>query len=245
VIGGGLIAKIPDLEMQPRIVSAVALLVLAAACLIPLIQAIDIVAQRTTPLKEMATSDKLARTRANVNALIESHYPPVINTVEKLYKEYQDATNILNDDAQPKAARDDAAKFLKSLQPSIREIIELCSTDHLQQKFDSLRSNIKGPLGIIAVALLAFLIFSHREDGSEKALPKPVFVKIAWSGEAEAALAKAGLDQSCYAKIRPQLVQIAERSGLRAVVIAVPDRELAGCNPVRVILTNENKLYPE
>ena len=68
VIGGGLIARIADLDWLPRLVTAACLLVLALTCMIPLKAAIDIVADKSTPLKEMARSADFTAARGFVNA---------------------------------------------------------------------------------------------------------------------------------------------------------------------------------
>jgi hypothetical protein len=245
VIGGGLIARVPDLEWLPRIISAVSLLGLAAACLYPLKAAIDIVASRTIPFADIAVSDEFAATRAHVDQWLNGHYPPGINTVKRLYDEYVANTAITNDDQRSQNDRDEASAVLGELQPRIREVIELCSTERLQMKFEALKAGINFPLVVIAVALLAFLLFSHKEDATEKALAKPTILVLPRSDDVEMALNKAGLDPACYKTKLPQLVQIAERAGLKAVVIAVPDPAIGSCRPVRVIVTDDKRMYAD
>jgi hypothetical protein len=79
----------------------------------------------------------------------------------------------------------------------------------------------------------------------EKQLSKPVLLQIAWGAGVEAALKKAGLEEKCYAPNRPQLLQLSEKSGLRAGVLVVPRNLGSGCPAVRVIVTNANDVYPD
>ena len=69
--------------------------------------------------------------------------------------------------------------------------------------------------------------------------------RIAWGAGAEAALKKAGLDEKCYAPDRPRLLQVSEKSGLRAGVLVIPKDPGPGCPIVRVIGTNANEVYPD
>lgn len=68
VVGGGLIAKIADLDLLPRLIASGSLLALAFICKIPLKGAIDIVATRVTPLPEMVESPDFATARQIVDA---------------------------------------------------------------------------------------------------------------------------------------------------------------------------------
>lgn len=67
VIGGGLIAKIADLDWIPRLVAAGSLLALTVACLFPLRSAINIIAAKVESFQNIAESKEYASTRAIVN----------------------------------------------------------------------------------------------------------------------------------------------------------------------------------
>ena len=48
---------------------------------------------------------------------------------------------------------------------------------------------------------------------------------------------------NCYLKDPPRLLQISEKSGLRAGVLVVPHDLSDQCPAVRVVVTNANKVY--
>lgn len=243
VIGGGLIAKIADLDLEQRLVTAVSLLVLALMCMIPLKTAIDIVAAKLTPLQEMALSPDLAATRQVVNGWLNGHYPPAIDSVEKLYMEYRDQAAIANDAKRSKHDRNAASDVLAELQPRIREVIEVTNTENLRLKFESLLRTMLFTLPVVGIALFVFLISSHKDDATEKPLAKPVLLQIAWSAEIESELKKAGLPAKCYLKDAPHMLQVSEKSGLRAGVLVIPHDLSHECPAVRVVVTSTSKVY--
>jgi hypothetical protein len=243
VIGGGLIAKIADLDWEPRLVTACSLLVLALMCLIPLKAAIDIVAAKLTPLRDMALLPDFAPTREIVNGWLQGHYPPAIGSVEQLYNEYRNQASIANDPGRPQQERDAATAVLGELQPRIREVIEVTNTENLRLKFDSLLRTTLRTLPVVGIALFVFLISSHKDDATEKPLVKPVLLQIPWSADIESQLKKAGLPAKCYLKDPPQLLHISEKSGLRAGVLVIPHDLSSECPAVRVVVTNTNKVY--
>lgn len=245
VIGGGLIAKIADLDFIPRLIAAGSLVILTLVCLVPLRAAIDIVAARLASFQSVAQSQEYARTRAIVNGWMAGHYNPTIDTVEKLYGEYQKQTAIANDKDKSADDRQKANIAIAALQPRIREIIELANTELLRLKFDALVRATMCVLPFIGAALFIFLISSHRDDQTEKQLSRPMLLQIAWSANVEAALKKAGLEEKCYAPERPQLLQVSEKSGLRAGVLVIPKDLGPACPIVRVIVTNADEVYPD
>jgi hypothetical protein len=266
VIGGGMIAKIADLDWVPRLVAAGSLLVLTVVCLVPLRATIDIVAARLIPFQWIAESEDYEETREIVDGWI-GHFPAVIGTVQRLYAEYvlqtanannaQTQLNALQQAVQTPAvlqqavdarnALQEANRRLKGLQPRIRDVIELSNTEFLRLKFESLVRASAWNIVLLFIggaALFVFLISTHRDDQTEKQLSKPVLLQIEWSAGVEAALKKAGMDEKCYAPDRPKLLQLSEKSGLRAGVLAVP-RNLGPCPAVRVIVTNAHEVYPD
>jgi len=245
VIGGGLIAKIADLDLIPRLIAAGSLVILTLACLVPLRAAIDIVAARLVPFQSVAESNEYAATRAVVNGWMAGHYNPAINSVEKLYAAYQNQTAIANDQTKSAADRETANAHLKGLQPRITEIIELANTELLRLKFDALVRTTTFVLPFIGAALFVFLVYTHHDDQMEKQLSQPTFLQIAWSADVEAALKKAGWDEKCYAPDRPRLLQVSEKSGLRAGVLVIPKAPGPACPIVRVIVTNASEVYPD
>ncbi|WP_315830889.1 hypothetical protein [Bradyrhizobium prioriisuperbiae] len=244
VIGGGLIAKIADLDTLPRVAAACCLLLLTLFCLIPLRSAVDIVASSLTPLGTMALSQDYDDARTIVNGWLAGHYPPGIDTIETLYGEYLDQTAIVNNPAKSDQQRTDAAGVLGELQPRIREVIEITNTEHLRLKFDRMVRATSYALPIIGLSLFAFLTLSHKDDATEKALKKPSLLQIAWSGDVEEVLKKAGMPSSCYMSTPPKWIQLSEMSGLRAGVLVVPRDLGTGCPAVRVIVTNANQVIP-
>ena len=242
VIGGGLIARIPDLDLPYRLIAAGCLLVLTILCVIPLREATDIVASRLTTWERMATSDEFAPTRRIVDSWMAGHYPKKIGTVADLYREYADTTEISNDGSAARADRDAADRLLAELEPRIREITELCATEHLSQKFKRLVQSMTVLLPFIGFVLFVCLISTHKDDGTEKLLPKPVPLHPVWGADIEGVLAAAGMKQDCYGTGGPLFVQISEMSGLRAGVLAMPNVDRADCQPVRVVLSNDGKL---
>lgn len=243
VVGGGLIAKIADLDWEPRLATAGSLLVLALMCLIPLKAAIDIVAARLTSLREMALSPDFAAARQIVDGWLDGHYPPDIGSVEKLYTEHHNQAAIANDPNRPKNARDAASAVLVELQPRIREVIEVTNTENLRLKFESLLRTTLCTLPVVGIALFVFLISSHKDDATEKPLAKPVLLQLAWNVEIESELKKAGLPAKCYLKDAPRMLQISEKSGLRAGVLIIPHDLSSECPAVRVVVTSTNKVY--
>jgi hypothetical protein len=168
-----------------------------------------------------------------------------INTVGTLYAEYQNQTAIANDQNRTAADRAAANTALEALQPRIREIIELANTELLRLKFEALVRATMWVLPLIGAPLFVFLIYTHHDDQTEKQLSQPAFLQIAWGAGVEAALKKAGLDEKCYAPDRPRLLQVSEKSGLRAGVLVIPKDPGPGCPIVRVIGTNANEVYPD
>ena len=241
VIGGGLIAKIADLDWEPRLVAASCLLALAFFCMIPLKAAIDIVATKLTPLEHMALEKEFEPARSVVNKWMVQR-DPAVNTVEKIYSLYQRISEATNA-AKTQAERDDAQAKLGTLQPYIREVIEVTNTEYLRQKFNVMLRRTLFTLPLVGAALFVFLIFSHKDDATEKPLAKPVLMQIAWSAELEQQLTKAGMPASCYAKEPPRLLQLSEKSGLRAGVLVIPRDLSDACPAVRVVVTNSNKVY--
>jgi hypothetical protein len=242
VVGGGLIARIPDLDLPYRLIAAACLLALTVLCAIPLRSATDIVASGLATLEQMATSGEFAPTRQTVDTWMAGHYPKGIDTVASLHAEYVAQTKISNDENETAGVRDVANGVLVELQPRIREVTELCSTEHLSRKLKSLIWRMTALLPFVGFVLFIFLISTHKDDGTEKLLAKPVTLHPAWSADIESALAKAGMKQDCYMGGGPMFVQISEMSGLRAGLLAVPRVDQFDCQPVRVILTNDGKL---
>jgi hypothetical protein len=242
VIGGGLIAKIADLDLWPRMVAASCLLVLTVAGLIPLKSAIDIVAAKLTPLSYIADAPEYAAARAYVDGLLRDRDPPPINSLAGLYREYRDQTAIANNAALPEAELAQANHTLGELLPRIREAIEIANTEYLRIKFDWLVRITVLVLPVIGASLFIFLISTHKDDATEKALAKPKALKIPWSADVESVLVKAGLPAKCFSGPPPQFLQMSEMSGLRAGVLVVPHDLGDDCPAVRVILTNSNKI---
>lgn len=243
VIGGGLIARVADLELAPRLIAATCLLVLTFLCLVPLRLAINIVASRLSTFRQIAVGDEYAATRAIVDGWLAGHYPPEIGTVDRLYQMYVDTTTIVNDQNRAKQERDKANQLLGELQPRIREILEICNTESLRLRFDNLVRRTTWILPLIGMALFVFLVASHKDEGMEKTLMKPVLMQVAWSADIEDILTKAGLDEKCFAKTRPRFLQLSEKSGLRAGVLIVPQDLGSDCPAVRVIVTSASKVY--
>jgi hypothetical protein len=94
----------------------------------------------------------------------------------------------------------------------------------------------------VGAALFVFLVSTHKEDATEKLLKKPALMSIPWSADVESVLKAAGMSEKCYAKVRPQLLQISEMSGLRAGVIVIPRDLGAGCNAVRITVGNDHEI---
>lgn len=147
---------------------------------------------------------------------MDGHYDSRIDTVEKPYNEYRNQIGIANDARRPQQDRDDANGVLQELQPRIREIIELTSTEQLRLKFGSLLHATLSILPIVGFALFIFLMSSHKEDATtEKQLVEPVLLQLAWSANIEDILKKGGMPARCFADTTPRLLQISEKSGLR------------------------------
>lgn len=245
VIGGGLVARIADLDWMPRLIAAASLLVLTMACLIPLRAAIDIVAAKLTSFDEIATSDLYLPTRKTVNSWMSKYISSRVGTVEALHAEYLKQSHVANNPAAKDDEKIKAERLLAALQPRVRQIIELSNTEFLRRKFDALVRSTKRVLLVILGSLFAFLIAIHRDDRAEKQLAQPILLQIPWNANVEAAMKKAGLDEKCYVPTRPSLLQLSEKSGLRAGVLAIPKDLGAGCPAVRVIVTNADEVYPD
>ena len=243
VIGGGLIAKIADLDWEPRLIAAFCLLALAFLCMVPLKAAIDIVATKLTALEQMAEAKEFEAARNVVDKWLEGSRDPAVNTVEKLHRLYVAQSSIANDTTKTQQERDDAAAVLLTLQPYIRETIEVTNTEYLRLRFDAMLRRTLYTLPFVGAALFVFLISSHKDDTTEKPLAKPVLLQVAWSAEIELQLNKAGMPANCYAKSPPRLLQLSEKSGLRAGVLVIPHDLSDACPAVRVVVTNSNKVY--
>jgi hypothetical protein len=245
VVGGGLIAKIADLSWGPRLFAAGSLLALTVACLIPLRAAIGIIAAKLVSFQEIATSPDYAQTRAMVNSWLAQRDRGEIATIEGLYQDYEAQTEIVNDPQSTADEQKDANDTLDQLQLRMTEAHEVFNTQFLQLKFNWMVRVTTCVLPAIGIALFVFLISTHSDDRTEKQLAHPMFMQIAWSADVEAALKKAGLDEKCFAPNRPQLLQVSEKSGLRAGVLVIPKDLGPACPVVRVIVTNANQVYPD
>ncbi|HEY1982829.1 MAG TPA: hypothetical protein VGH13_22350 [Xanthobacteraceae bacterium] len=245
VIGGGLVAKIADLDWTQRLFAAGSLLVLTMACLVPLGKAIDIVAAKLVSFDEIATSKLYKPTRKTVNGWMANYISPVVGTVEALHREYLKQSHILNNPNSRDDEKSLASTRLAALQPRVKQIIELSNTEFLRGKFDALIICTKRVLVLILGSLFAFLIAIHRDDQTERQLADPILLQVPWNASVEAAMKKAGMDEKCFAQTRPQLLQLSEKSGLRAGVLAIPRDLGAGCPAVRVIVTKTDEVYAD
>jgi hypothetical protein len=167
VVGGGLIAKIADLDWVPRLWAAGSLVVLTMVCLVPLRAAIDIVAAKLATFEQIARSREYDQTRRIVDGWLRGQYPPEIAIVERLYQQYQQQTEIANDARRTAGERDAANEELDELQPRVREILELSNTEFLRLKFETLVRSTTIVLPVIGVALFIFfdLHASRRSNG--------------------------------------------------------------------------------
>ncbi len=245
VIGGGLIAKVADLDWPQRVFAALSLLTVAALCLLPLQAAVDIIAARLASFRHMASAQEFQSARTIVDGWLLDEYPRELASVEDLFEQYSQRTRILNDEHATQAQGDQAQTELDELEPYVTETIELLNTEFLRLKFERLVRRTIYVLPGMALAPFAFLVFIHRDDQTEKQLAKPMLLQVPWSGEIEAAMKKAGLDEKCYVPSRPYLLQVSEKSGLRAGVVAIPRNLGAGCPAVRVIVTDTDEVYPD
>lgn len=245
VIGGGLIAKIGDLDWIPRLIAAASLLFLTMVCLVPLRAAIDIIAAKIATFELIAISPQYRQARATVDGWMRDYFPKPIDTVRGLYDEYLKQVTIANDNHAHEQDREKARKAVAELQPRVRDIIELSNTEFLRLKFDWMVTTTTFTLPFIGASLFIFLVTIHRDDQIEKQLAKPILLQIPWNGGVEAAMKKAGMEEKCYVTSRPKLLQLSEKSGLRAGVVAIPQDLGAGCEAVRVIVTNSDEVYPD
>lgn len=111
-------------------------------------------------------------------------------------------------------------------------------------KFDSLLHATLSILPIVGFALFIFLMSSHKEDATtEKHLVEPVLLQLTWSANIEDVLKKGGMPARCFADTTPRLLQISEKSELRAGVLAIPHELSLECPAVRVVVTNANTVY--
>lgn len=240
VIGGGLIAKIADLDWPQRVLAALSLLGVAALCLIPLKEAVDIVGSGLASFRHLAHADEFRRARQIVDGWLSDEYPDELSDVGKLYGQYAQRVRIVNDQHQTQDQQEQARTELDELAAYVAETVELLNTEFLRLKFERLVRKTMCVLPFMAVALFAFLVFLHRDDQTETQLARPVLLEVPWSADVEAAMRKAGLDEKCFVPERPRLLQISEKSGLRAGVLAIPRQLGAGCPAVRVIVSNSN-----
>jgi hypothetical protein len=248
VIGGGLIAKIADLDLIQRLAAAGCLLVLMSLCLIPLQAAVEIIATKLESFENIATLNEYKPTREVVNRWLAQVDSGELATVEGRYRELVENTRIANKPANSdaeKAEQNKANKALDALQQRITDALDLSNTEYLRLKFERLVCITKCVLPAIALLLALFFVFVHTDDRTEKQLAKPILLQIPWGAGVEAAMKKAGLDEKCYAPTRPQLLQLSEKSGLRAGVLVVPRDLGAGCPALRVIVTNTDEVYPD
>ncbi|HLH91524.1 MAG TPA: hypothetical protein VKX28_23990 [Xanthobacteraceae bacterium] len=242
VIGGGLVAKIADLDTTQRFIAAAALVALTLFCLWPLRDALKVIANKLASFDEMVRLPDYEQARADVDHWIAGQYPAAIGTMGRLHHRYVELTRIVNDPAIPELLRNDAESELDELQPRIKEVMELANTQFLRLRFEKLEKTTIWVLPGIGFALFIFLVSTHKEDATEKLLRKPIVMSIPWSTDVEGVLKAAGMSEKCYAKVRPRLLQISEMSGLRAGVIVIPRDLGAGCNAVRVIVGNDHEV---
>lgn len=243
VIGGGLIAKIADLDFTQRVLAAGCLLALMLLCLIPLQAAIGIIAAKLESFQNIATSPEYAPTREIVNRWLAQVDIGKLATIEGRYHEFVEQTRIVNKPAKSHAEKEDrknANDALDELQPRINDAIEFANTEYLRLKFDRMIFRTKAVLPLLAIVLALFFVLIHTDDRTEKQLANPVLLQVSWNAEVEAAMKKAGLDEKCFVPERPQLLQVSEKSGLRAGVLAIPRQLGAGCPAVRVIVSNSD-----
>lgn len=251
VIGGGLIAKIADLDWLHRLLAAGSLLVLTIGCLFPLLDAIDIVAASVNSFREIATSlnTEQVRVRAIVDALLAQRGTGPTASLEGLYAEFERRTEAVTHAAtDPNTTvfqRQLGNAALGRIQPYVREAIELANTQLLRLKFNQMLRRMRVALFVIGAALFVFLISLHTDTQTEKQLAQPTFLQVPWNAEVEAALTEAGLKPECFAHDPPQLLQVSEKSGLRAGVLVIPKEFGPTCPVVRVIVTDTDQVLPD
>ncbi len=238
VIGGGLVAKITDLDATQRFNAGLCLVALVVLCLIPLFCAIGIVSAPTAPLEDLAKKWRYCGSRRAVNKLFHIYYDARFTSVEALYEEYERQAKRAGEGN--KDEKEDAAGRLEKLQPWIRQASEATNTEYLRRKFRTMVVTTALILPLIGVALFGFLNYLHTDTATEKPLAKPVLMNAPAGADIAAGLKQAGVADTCAAGAK--LVQLTELSGLRAGVLIVPQDLGPNCPAVRAVIGNTGQL---
>jgi hypothetical protein len=180
---------------------------------------------RARGLVEVATSAGYEKARREVEDEMLNQNPPPYDKFKTLLEGYDSSK------------RDDF--FFK-----MNEAVELCSVKETEIRFNTLLQTLKisGGLAVISFAIFAWAANPAKDKESEKIRAKPLLEKIDWNAQDEAALKRAGLSDECQKLGHPALVIVSDLSGMRSGVVAIPVSLGPKCPPVRVVLTDENRL---
>jgi hypothetical protein len=234
-IGGSSLSQLGEMDPDWRFWLAVATLAVGSLfCLAPIWLAIDVIATRARGLDEIINTPAMEPARRQVEQQFLGQNGPDLDTFEKIKTKYEEAKNALP------AGQDRCDELFYRMS----EAVEFCTTAYTRLRFDTLLSSLAGVGAGAAICFGAFAWAAHpgKDKELEKIRAKPFAQLIAWSEDNEAVLKQAGMTSECMKAAHPTLIIVSERPGLRAGAVAVPASTAKGCVPVRVILTNENKL---
>ncbi|MBB3395022.1 MULTISPECIES: hypothetical protein [unclassified Rhizobium] len=240
-IGGSSLTQLGSMGFGSRFWFATFSLVLGlAACVLPLVRAIDLMTMRIYARDEVFTNQRFERARSEVERLIlrDKLYEPYrkFGTLNDLFEEI---TAEIKD--QMTRGEDPDYTAYDAVEPNVRQAVEYALTQYTRDRFDALLSNMKWVLPIFGALILVFLILANpgKEDPNKQVPPFPL--KIAWNASDEAVLKAAGIGQGCTKVSQSALYVLTE--GLRPEVLAVPpDLQTGSCKVVRVTLDSDRHL---
>jgi len=134
IIGGGLIANIPNLDFFHILGASVCLISLTALAAFPLWSAIRILVSPFESFEQIATKKEYQSLRDSLDAHLRTINTPELDTVDKLKTKRAEQLKLLNASPAPNEAAVLAVTTeLDKLEPKIREVIELFSVRRLEK----------------------------------------------------------------------------------------------------------------
>jgi hypothetical protein len=237
IIGGGLIANIPTLDPLHIVGAAVCLFGLTFLCVIPLMAAIDILVSPFVTFETMTKDDRYKPFRPEAESYLGA--TSEFKSMEDLLRR---RSEIVAGHADTPEKVDAKNKALSSVEEHIRPAVELISVRLLEKRFRDFVVRMQQCAGGIALLLFAFLLILHRDTTNDELLQQPTLISLPRTVELQSVLQRSGLSERCYANIPLTFVRLANMSGTRAIVIAVPLEVGGECQPTRLVLSANGRI---
>jgi len=237
IAGSGLIANIPALDPAHIVGAAACLIALTALCAYPFIAAVRILVSPFVSFAIMATDHAFGEARAVIDHRLKAEDPS--NGILYIHTR-RAALRTAHDAARDERARAEIEKKQETLEGQIRSLVEQISLVNLEIRFETFVGRMKRCAVGVGLVVPLFFFVRHADGGGER-MVGPNFIAVALTPETVSALTRSGFGQHCYSNGAPAFVRVSEITGVGAGVVVVPSNS-GGCQPVRVILTDQGKI---